>query len=559
MRLERLTIEVKFARGDAGLISGYASLFGRPADHVDDVVMSGVYRATLAAHKRAGTMPEMLLEHDGDPIGEWLEIEEDELGLRVKGRLDLDTEAGRTTYEALVAGEIDAMSIGYVAVKTGRDKDGARLLYQIDLREISLVKSPAASRARVLSVKHKEKSMTTATKQKTKAEGDLPADEPRSIEDRVGALETDVAALKQDVAAIRGTTEEASKSLTRIETKMNRPGGTRIDAKEVEANEKKAFATFLRTGDETEIKAAVSGSDPDGGYLILPTVDTSIRNLLDDVSPMRQLAEVVSINSSTYERFYSFGNRGAQWVGETTTRPQDTNRPELVKHSYGVMEMYAAPAGTRHMFEDASFDVAGWFNTWAANDFAVSEGEAFVRGDGTGGKPRGLYTYAIVATADTSRAWGEMQYLPAGHASAPTDDNWAKALVKTVLTLHPNYRANGAWLMSNATLIRIREIQDSNKRFMWSDHGNLSESAESGTLLGYPIHIDNSMDEIGENKFPIAFGDFKQGYVIVDRHGIRIVRDETTVKGSILLDTYKRVGGGLGDSRAIKWLKVATS
>src|SRR5690606_7648648 len=119
-------------------------------------------------------------------------------------------------------------------------------------------------------------------------------------------------------------------------------------------------------------------------------------------------------------------------------------------------------------------------NTWVANDFALSEGEAFLRGDGIGGKPRGLATYPIVATGDATRAWGEMQYIPAGHASAPTDDNWAKALVKLVLTLHPRFRANASFVMNNATLIRIREIQDSNKRFMWSDHGNLGESAESG-------------------------------------------------------------------------------
>jgi len=193
------------------------------------------------------------------------------------------------------------------------------------------------------------------------------------------------------------------------------------------------------------------------------------------------------------------------------------------------------------------------------NDFAVTEGEAFLRGDGIDGKPRGLATYPRVATPDADRAWGEMQYLPAGHASAPTDDNWAKALIKTVLTVHPKYRAGSAWLMNNATLIRIREIQDANKRFMWSDHGNLSESPEGGTLLGYPVHIDNGMDDITTDLFPIAFGNFAQGYVIVDRTGIRIIRDETSVKGTILLDTYKRVGGGLGDSRAIKWLKVATS
>lgn len=384
----------------------------------------------------------------------------------------------------------------------------------------------------------------------TKALDDLS----KTIDERLKKLEgKSEPEKKADQVEIKALTDR----LAELEKKANRPGLKPGDEqKEIET---KALASFLRTGSDVELKAAQSSNDADGGYFILPTVDGSIRNMLKDVSPMRALAEVVTIGGSTYERFYSFAASGAQWVGESQSRPQDTARPQLVKHSYPVMEMYAAPAGTRQLFEDASFDVAGWFNTWAANDFAVTEGQAFTKGDGTGGKPRGFLTYPMVATADATRAWGELQYLPAGHASAPTDDNWAKALVKTALTLHPNYRPNARWVMNNGTLIRIREIQDTNKRFMWSDHGNLSESPESGSLLGYPVHIDNEMDDIGENKFPIAFGDFRQGYVIVDRHGIRVVRDETTVKGTILLDTYKRVGGGLGDSRAIKMIKVATS
>lgn len=344
--------------------------------------------------------------------------------------------------------------------------------------------------------------------------------------------------------------------LAELEKKANRPGGGNGDEKQQEALERKALATMIRTGSDHEMKAAASSSDPDGGWMILPTVDLSIRNLLKDVSPLRQLAEVVSISGNTYERFYSTSGSGAQWVGELDQRPQDTARPELIKHSYGVRELYACPAGSRHLFDDANIDIASWFTTWAVNDFAVTEGLAFLEGDGQDGKPRGLLTYPIVATADATRDWGQMQYVPAGHASSPTDDNWAKALVKTVYTLHPRYRPGAAWLMNNNTLARIREIQDSNKRFMWSDHGNLSESPLAGTLLGFPVHIDNNMPDIGSDKFPVAFGNFEQGYVIVDRHGIRIVRDEVSTKGVIKLDTYKRVGGGLGDSNAIKWIKV---
>lgn len=532
--MERLEVKATLTAGEKGQIAGYASLFGRPADAVRDVVKAGAFRKSLA-----DAMPQMLAEHQGAPVGEWEEVVEDDMGLRVKGRFDLTSPAGRKAYEDVSSGRRSGLSIGYLATKAGRAPDGARILEEITLVEISVVENPASSRARVLSVKS------------DKVKEDEMSEDTKTEDPGIKALEAKLADLekKADPSALTAR-------LDKIEAKINRGDGK---PEGTEAMEMKALAAFVRTGSDHEIKAATSASDPEGGYFILPSVDLSIRNLLADVSPLRQLAEVVSIGGNTYERFYSTGNRGAQWVGETDARPQDTARPNLIKHSYGVSELYAAPAGTRHLFEDASIDIGAWFTTWAVNDFAVTEGEAFLNGAGVNGRPRGLTTYPRVATADATRGWGEMQYLPAGHASAPTDDNWAKALVKTVLTLHPRYRPGAAWLMNNATLIRIREIQDSNKRFMWSDHGNLSESPEGGTLLGYPVHVDNNMDDIGTDLFPIAFGNFAQGYVIVDRHGIRIVRDEVSVKGTILLDTYKRVGGGLGDSNAIKWLKVATS
>lgn len=528
--MDRLEVKATFTTGDAGQFAGYASLFGRPADAGRDVVMPGAFKASVAS-----ALPAMLAEHQGPEIGAWEEVVEDEMGLRVKGRFDLSSPAGRKAYADVVSGKVGGLSIGYIATKTAKDADGVRLLHEITLPEISVVRHPMSDRARVLSVKSEQ-------------EGAMPDDKDAGV----AALEAKVTDLERkqgDLAAL-------SARLDKIEAKANR-GGDKPEG--ADAIERKALEHYVRSGSDTEIKAATSASDPQGGYFILPTVDLSIRNLLKDVSPLRSLAEVVSIGGNTYERFYSTGARGAQWVGETDTRPQDTARPNLIKHSYGVSELYAAPAGTRHLFEDASIDIASWFTTWAVNDFAVTEGEAFLTGDGANGRPRGLATYPRVATADASRTWGEMQYLAAGHASAPDDAAWVMALVKIVLTLHPRYRTGAAWLMNNATLIRIRQIKDTANRLMWSDHGNLSESPEVATLLGYPIHIDNNMPDIGADAFPIAFGNFGQGYVIVDRHGIRIVRDETTIKGVITLDTYKRVGGGLGDSNAIKWLKIATS
>lgn len=347
--------------------------------------------------------------------------------------------------------------------------------------------------------------------------------------------------------------------LAELEKKANRPG-TGGDLSEKEAIEKKALATLLRTGLDAEIKAAASDSDPAGGYFVLPTMDLSIRNLMTDLSPLRGLADVVTISSDRYERFYSKGARGAQWVSERDDRPQDTARPELIKHSYGVSELYAAPAATRHLLDDAATDIASWLINNATHDFAETEGEAFLRGDGIDGKPTGLLTYPTANTKDFTRAWGTYQYIPAGHASAPTDANLVAACIAIVAKLRKPYKGNANWLMNSTTAARLMGIVDENGRRLWAPTGNLIEGVEH-PLLGYRVEIDEGIDDIadGAGAFPIAFGDFRQGYVIVDRQGVRITRDEVTQKGRVIFDTYKRVGGGAGDFNAIKFIKVAAS
>lgn len=364
--------------------------------------------------------------------------------------------------------------------------------------------------------------------------------------------------------------DDLKKALDRIaelEKKANRPGAGQTDAKEQMEAERKALASYLRSnnsaaieeaGGAFEVKAASSDNDPTGGYFVLPTVDLSIRTLMTDLSPLRGLSEVVTISTDKYERFYSLGRRGAQWVAERDDRPQDTARPELIKHSYPVQELYAAPAATRHLLDDAATDIASWLVNNATHDFAETEGEAFLRGDGVEGKPRGLLDYGTTNEKDFVRPWGKHQYIPAGHASAPTDDNLTTALIKLVSALRKPYKGNAVFLMNSNTAVRLRSIKDSTGRYLWAPTGNLIEGVEH-PLLGYRVEIDEGMPDIAAGEHPIAFGDFSQGYVIVDRQGVRINRDELTQKGRVIFDVYKRVGGGAGDFNAIKFLKIAAS
>ncbi|CCB65386.1 phage major capsid protein [Hyphomicrobium sp. MC1] len=353
---------------------------------------------------------------------------------------------------------------------------------------------------------------------------------------------------------LRGVTDR----LTAIETRANRPGTQQASEQQAE-QVRAALASYMRTGNDAELRsAAATDNNPDGGYFVLPNIDTTIRNLLVDISPMRGLAEVVTIGSgNTYQRPYGTNNRGAQKVVERDDRPQDTARPGVIWRNYGVGEYYAAPMSTRQLLDDASTDIAGWLINNATLDFALSEGEDFLNGDGANGFARGLLTYGTTAQKDFTRADGKHQHIAAG-ATNPTDDQLNKALVTLMMTLRKPYRGNARWLFNTTTAIRIRQLQDANKRFLWAPTGNLLEGEQSN-LLGFPVEIDENMPDIGDGATPIAFGDFKLGYLVLDRSGIRLNRDEISQKGRVIFDVYKRTGGGVGDFNAIKFLKISNS
>ncbi|MEQ8444870.1 MAG: phage major capsid protein [Pelagibacterium sp.] len=531
---------------ETGIIEGYASRWNE-ADAYGDVIEPGAFAETISRHRSAGTMPAMLWLHR-EPAGVWEVIEERSDGLFVRGRFALDTSTGREAFAHAKAGTTTGLSIGFQYIDFEIDNAGVWHVKAVDLHEISLTPIPAAPRARITNVRQIGAPMPEQIQTPEAPASSAPV-ETRSApqtQQRNAELETRLAAMQT--------------RMDELEISTQRVPATPRGESEQRDIELRALASFIRTGDDTEIRSAVSSNNADGGYFILPTVDSTIRNMLEDVSPIRSLAENVTISGNTYERFYSTGNRGAQWVAEQTERPQDTGTPKLIKHSYGVRELYAAPTATRQLVDDASFDVAGWFNQWVANDMALAEGEAFWTGDGVDGKPRGILTHPIVATADATRDWGSIQYIPAGHASAPTDDNLAKALVALVLTLHRRY-GNRRLVTTSANYIRFRQLQDTAKRFLWAATGNLLESAENGSILGVPVVIDESLDdiEVGAGANIAAVADFSQAYVVVNRHGLRVERDAVTKKGWITYDSYMRVGGGLGDSRAIKVLKIAAA
>lgn len=313
--------------------------------------------------------------------------------------------------------------------------------------------------------------------------------------------------------------------------------------------EREAFAAFGRG-----VRNAMStDSNPDGGYLVPRTVEAEISRLARDVTPMRSLARVVTATSSAYVKTVSLNGPNARWVGEKESRNQ-TDGMKLSELEFPVHELQAMPAVTQTLIDDARSDVAGELSLEIATAFTEMENTAFVLGDGVR-KPRGFLAYGAVANA--SWAWGKIGFFKSGVAAALTDgaNNGIDALYGIYYGLKAAYRANAVWLMNSQTALVVSKLKDENENYLWQPSIQLGQPP---TLLGRPVVIDENMPGIEADSTPIAFGDFQRGYLIVDRVGIRVLRDPYSTKPYVLFYTTKRVGGGVQDFAAIKLLKIAS-
>jgi HK97 family phage major capsid protein len=160
--------------------------------------------------------------------------------------------------------------------------------------------------------------------------------------------------------------------------------------------------------------------------------------------------------------------------------------------------------------------------------------------------------------ANASYSWGKLGFVTTGVAADISDSthNGLDALTDLVYSIKQGYRTNARFMMNRTLAGKIRKLKTigDTENPLWEPSAKLGQPA---TLLGYPITDDDNMSDVGSNAFPVAFGDFKRGYLIVDRVGIRVLRDPFTNKPYVHFYTTKRVGGGVQNFEAIKLLKCA--
>lgn len=323
-----------------------------------------------------------------------------------------------------------------------------------------------------------------------------------------------------------------------------------------------AFNRWFRKGvgeaglGDLAVKAAMqTDSDPDGGFVVPDEMEAGIDRLLGTVSAMRSAARVISISSSTYKRLVNTTGTTSGWVGERESRTE-TNTPQLSELEFPAMEIYANPAATQRMLDDAAIDVASWLGDEVSTEFAEEEGVAFITGNGVN-KPRGILSYDTVA--DASWAWGKLGFVVSGVATDINDasNNGVDALISLVYALKQGYRQGASFMMNRTLQSKVRKLKTigDTEAYLWQPSVQVGQPA---TLLGYPVIDDDNMSDVGANAFPIAFGNFNRGYLIVDRQGIRVLRDPYTNKPYVHFYVTKRVGGGVSNFQAIKLLKCST-
>lgn len=406
--------------------------------------------------------------------------------------------------------------------------------------------------------------------QRTRGLVAVMANRPNDVNALMGELQDGFEAFKNRHDTARASMERAIDEIT-VQVAGLRIGGTGGDggarnASRLEPKAQAAMVQFMRTGDASamaalpQARSMSTDSDPDGGYSVPEMIDSVIQNQLVATSPMRALATIVRVSTAEYKKLINRRGANSGWVGEREDRPA-TDTPLLAEVTPPMGELYAQPEITARLLDDSAFDLAAFLQENVSDEFGVQEGAAFVSGNGIN-KPRGFLTAEITSEADDVRAFGKLQYVASGVAGAISDSthNGVDALIDLVASLPASYKVGDGvgWQMNSQTASIIRKLKtgDDNKAYLWQPSLIVGQPDR---LLGYPVYENEEMSDIGANAVPVAFGNWRRGYTIVDRHELRLLRDPYTKKGWVRFYFTKRVGGGLTDTKAIKLLKIAAS
>ena len=372
------------------------------------------------------------------------------------------------------------------------------------------------------------------------------------LEVKADPLEASFEALErqdEDVAQLR---EEMAQLKSRIDAQA--VAAARPALSGAQAARSPFVENYLRRGVEAgvELKALAGTSDSAGGYAVPEEIDARIDRTLTAISPIRAIANVVKVGSAGYRKLVTTGGTPSGWVAEDAARVE-TDTPVFTEIAPPFGELYANPAATQAMLDDAAFDVESWLADEIATEFARAEGASFVNGSGIN-RPKGFLQAPVSAASDAVRPFGTLQFVTSGAAGAFAASSPQDRLIDLVQALRPPYRQGAVFVMNSSTAARIRKFKTSDGAFLWQPG---LTAGQPNTLLGYPVVEAEDMPDIAADSLSIAFGHFKAGYLIAERTETQILRDPYSHKPFVHFYATKRVGGQVANSEAIKLMKFS--
>jgi HK97 family phage major capsid protein len=373
------------------------------------------------------------------------------------------------------------------------------------------------------------------------------------VEVKADALEESFAQFEDEddgVAALKAELETLKAKIASGVIAAQRPA---LDG--VKSAESSSFVEqYIRRGIESglEIKAIGSSSDAIGGFAVPEEIDRQIEATLTAISPIRAIANVVKVGSAGYRKLIASGGTPSGFVGFEDARPE-TNTPTFTEVVPPSGDLYANPAVSQQMLDDAMFDVEKFLAGEIATEFARAEGAAFVIGNGVH-QPLGFLSSPTSAAVDSARPMGTLQTIGTGVAGSFPGSEPEDTLIDLVQSLRSPYRQGAVFVMNSATAAHIRKFKTADGAFLFQPS---LAAGQPATLLGYPLIEAEDMPDIAAGSLSMAFGNFKAGYVIAERNATTILRDPYTHKPYVHFYATKRVGGQVVNSESIKLLKFA--
>lgn len=361
-------------------------------------------------------------------------------------------------------------------------------------------------------------------------------------------------AAKADDVVLNEKVDRLNDTMSDIEAALNEKiaAATAVspqgDMKPTDPEYLNAFKAHMRKGD---VQAAMTvGTDADGGYLAPIEWDRTVTNALKQRSPIRDNSQVITISGTGFSRVYNDGVVGSGWVGETAARPETTT-PGMSTLNFETGELYANPAISQKALDDVAIDLESWIRDEVSGEFAIQENIAFLSGDGSN-KPYGILTYVAGAANAARHPFGAIEVTAAGAAAAVDEDD----ILNVIYDLPSERAGNAKFYMNRTTLGAIRKLKNTDGDFIWQPS---YQAGEPSSLAGYPVVEVPGMPDIGASGVPALFGDMSMTYLVVDRIGLRVLRDPYTNKPFVHFYTTKRVGGGVQNPEYMRALKMAAA